>query len=81
MVDDHGKPHLAADPLPLHFNLAHSGAWALVGLAQCWPVGVDLEHLRPTPDQAAIAQRFFAPGEAQRLAALPPDQQLPAFFR
>src|SRR5689334_13648317 len=27
IADDHGKPHLQREPLPLHFNLAHASAW------------------------------------------------------
>jgi 4'-phosphopantetheinyl transferase len=81
VVDAHGKPHMATDPLPLHFNLAHSGAWALLAVARDWPVGVDLERLRPELERAAIAKRFFAPSEARRLAALSPADQQPAFFR
>ncbi len=80
-ADAHGKPHLTLDPLPLHFNLAHSGAWALVVVARLWPVGVDLEKVRPDLERDAIAQRYFAPREAQRLSTLPPADQLPAFFR
>ncbi len=80
-ADAYGKPHLALDQPDLHFNLAHSGAWGLVVVARLWPVGVDLEHVRPSVERATIAQRFFALGEARRLAALPPSEQLAAFFR
>ena len=80
-ANEYGKPHLSAPLVPLHFNLAHSGTWALVSLSAAEPVGVDVEAIRPLTDRAAIARRFFAPGEAQRLAALPEPEQEAAFFR
>lgn len=80
VTDAHGKPHLASDPA-LHFNLAHSGVWALLAVTRHGPVGVDIEVRRAELELATIARRFFAPGEAQRLAALPAGEQLPAFFR
>jgi len=79
-ADAHGKPFLA-DVSSIHFNLAHSGRWALLAVTRHAPVGVDLEHRRADLERAAIAQRFFAPGEAQRLAALPAAEQEAAFFR
>ncbi len=81
-----GKPYLAGHsqsrqhPLPLHFNLAHSGEMALVACVWGQEVGVDVEEVRPMPDLAAIAARFFAPGERQALLALPPEEQTLAFF-
>jgi 4'-phosphopantetheinyl transferase len=81
-ADAHGKPYLARAPRPLHFNLAHSGAWALVAVSAAQPVGADIEFTgRALDDRASIARRFFAPGEAQRLAALPEAEQPEAFFR
>ncbi|MCC7358229.1 MAG: 4'-phosphopantetheinyl transferase superfamily protein [Anaerolineales bacterium] len=80
-ANDFGKPGLAAPADVLQFNLAHSGAWALVALTAAVPVGVDVEACRPITDRAAIAERFFAPGEAQRLSALPAGEQAAAFFR
>jgi 4'-phosphopantetheinyl transferase len=79
----HGKPELdpACAPLAaeLRFNLSHSGERALIALARV-EVGADVERLKPrrTDD---IARRFFAPGEQQRLFALPPAERTQAFFR
>jgi len=79
----HGKPELdpACAPLAgeLRFNLSHSGQRALIALSRV-EVGADVEWLkkRRTDD---IARRFFAPGEQQRLFALPPGEREAAFFR
>ena len=35
---------------------------ALVAVARDVEVGVDIERVRPLPEYAAIAQRFFPPG-------------------
>lgn len=80
-TDRRGKPYLIGtqDP-PLRFNLAHSGEIALVACAWGEEVGVDVEAIRPMPDLAAIAGRFFAPGEQQALLALPPEEQTLGFF-
>jgi 4'-phosphopantetheinyl transferase len=60
-LHEHGKPYLPGAP-ELHFNLAHSGEMALVAVALGSDVGVDVEHLRPLPGFAAIADRYFPPG-------------------
>jgi 4'-phosphopantetheinyl transferase len=74
-----GKPHLPASP-PLEFNLSHSGGLATFAFTSGCPVGIDVEHIRPMPDLAAIAHRFFSREEAADLAALPHDQRELAFF-
>ena len=56
-----GKPYLASAP-DVRFNLAHSREMALVAVARDVEVGVDIERVRPLPEYAAIAQRYFPPG-------------------
>jgi 4'-phosphopantetheinyl transferase len=60
-LHEKGKPYLAAS-LEIRFNLAHSGEMALVAVARDVEVGVDIERLRPLPEYAAIAQRYFPAG-------------------
>jgi 4'-phosphopantetheinyl transferase len=74
----HGKPQVAGSTL--RFNISHSGALAVIALAR-FEVGVDVELPRRRRSDA-IARRFYAPGEIERLfaqadAALRAD----AFFR
>jgi len=58
-----GKPYLPGAP-HLKFNLSHSHEMALVGVALHTEVGVDVEHIRPLSDYAAMAERFFPASEA-----------------
>src|SRR3954470_14747281 len=74
----HGKPQLAGSPL--HFNISHSGAVALIALAHV-EVGVDVELPRARRTDA-IARRFYAPGEIERLFAIEDAAaRADAFFR
>jgi len=44
-VDERGKPHIAESGL--HFNLSHSGEWAVMALRRDAEVGIDVEQVRP----------------------------------
>ncbi len=77
----HGKPYLATpDYCAIRFNLAHSHELALYAFSHEREVGVDIEYIRPMPDLEQVAERFFSVSESAALQALPPDQQLAAFF-
>jgi 4'-phosphopantetheinyl transferase len=75
-----GKPWLP-EHRALHFNLSHSEDQALLGVTTVAELGVDIERIRPLSDLEAVARRFFAEGEVERLFALPPAQWPDAFFR
>jgi 4'-phosphopantetheinyl transferase len=78
---DRGRPRLQPEPgAGFDFNLAHSGDVALVALARR-TVGVDVEILRDVPGAAAIARRFFTPGETAALARLEGDAYARGFFQ
>jgi 4'-phosphopantetheinyl transferase len=62
-VREKGKPYLVSAP-EVRFNLAHSGEMAMVAVAREVEVGVDIERVRPLPEYAAIAQRYFPEGSA-----------------
>lgn len=80
---EYGKPALAEAYAGqgLRFNLTDSGEWALLGISYGREIGVDMEALRPIPDMTAIADRFFAPAEAEWLRSLPLAEQPWAFHR
>jgi len=76
-----GKP--AADGAHadwLSFNLSHSGELGLLAVSRHRPLGVDLERHRDMPQMLQLARRFFAPAEADALAALPEAHRRDAFF-
>lgn len=77
----HGKPELdePGHP-PLRFNLSNCEAMALAGFVRGREIGVDVEELRPMPDGAAIAERFFSAPEQAVFRALPPETRDQGFF-
>jgi 4'-phosphopantetheinyl transferase len=77
---DHGKPILDAPFAGLHFNVSHSHELALFAVTRRGEVGVDVERVRPFPNDVSVAERFFSPGECQRLQTLAPEHRMEAFF-
>jgi 4'-phosphopantetheinyl transferase len=79
----HGKPALLRrSPIgqAIEFSLSHSGQYAAVAVADGRAVGVDIEVCRPDVDALTLAQRFFAPGESQRIAQAHGDEQPRTFY-
>jgi 4'-phosphopantetheinyl transferase len=78
-ADPNGRPRLIGE-FPFDFNLSHSGALALIGVAARGPIGADIEVLRPVEDADAIASRVFSASEAAAIAAVDPAQRDRAFL-
>jgi 4'-phosphopantetheinyl transferase len=62
--NDCGKPSLA-EPSDVHFNMSDTLDAALLAVTLSGEVGVDIEKLRPVPDAADIASRYFTPVESE----------------
>ncbi|MGC3976306.1 MAG: 4'-phosphopantetheinyl transferase superfamily protein [Nitrospira sp.] len=80
----HGKPALAAPSVSsdnLQFSLSHSGEYALVAVARGREIGVDVEVLNTNLACVKLAERFFAPPEAQAIAKLCGEAQQRLFYR
>lgn len=79
----HGKPALDMDLLDrcLQFNLSHSKNIALFAISQDCQLGIDVEFVRPIPDAASLAERFFSARESTILYSLPEEDRVEAFFR
>jgi 4'-phosphopantetheinyl transferase len=75
-----GKPYLAGTRGPL-FNVSHSGSFALIGLSENRPIGVDIERMRRTGDELNVAKRFFSATEFRLLQSLEEDAMLSAFYK
>lgn len=73
-----GKPKLAHRGLS--FNLAHSGALALLAVGDGAAIGVDLELIPPLFPGEAVARHFFSSDELQVLLATPARHRHRAFF-
>lgn len=79
-VDAHGKPFLVSDNENTHFNISHSGDYALIGIGEV-PVGVDIERISDKSDYLAIAERFFTNDEYLYIVHQPVNRQLLAFYQ
>ena len=80
---DHGKPELDAawSERGIDFNVAHSGEWGLIAVAQGRRIGIDIEQVRAGVAGPQIARRYFSPAEVAELESLPEEWQEEAFFR
>jgi 4'-phosphopantetheinyl transferase len=76
----HGRPRVAWPATALSHNASHSGRQWLLALAHGRPVGVDVQAHRSLclPRMSAV---ILAESELSYLASLPPQAQLPMFFR
>lgn len=59
----HGKPFLMGSSPMIDFNVAHSGAEAVIALTHNAAIGVDIEIARRIPDVTALASEVFSPIE------------------
>jgi 4'-phosphopantetheinyl transferase len=77
-----GKPALARNRLlgDWEFSQTHSAELSLLALARGRSVGVDLERVRPSRHDAALADRFFSRPETEALRGLPMGLRERAFF-
>jgi 4'-phosphopantetheinyl transferase len=76
-----GKPYLEySKNEKVRFNLSHSGKYALYAFASGVEVGVDIEEISAIDNLESISRRYFSPQENQVIRALPPQEQVNAFF-
>lgn len=75
---DNGKPKLA-HPVPIRFNLSHSGDIALLALTRSADVGVDLEH--PSEPEDELLEQALTARERAHVEALPAPLRARAFAR
>ena len=76
----YGKPRLAGIRGP-HFNVSHSGSWALIGVSESRPIGVDIEVMRKAGDELDLARSFFSDAEYRALKRLKNGERLHAFYK
>jgi 4'-phosphopantetheinyl transferase len=73
-----GKPRLAGRPERLRFNLSHSGALVLVGVASV-EVGVDVQSVEPRRSHLAIAERRLGAEAAEAVRAAGEERRAEVF--
>jgi 4'-phosphopantetheinyl transferase len=62
-----GKPRLASPLRPrLEFNLSHSGALVALAVSSSWPVGIDIEEVRPG---APVPEECLSPFELREVTS------------
>jgi phosphopantetheine--protein transferase-like protein len=77
----HGRPTVAGNDR-ISFSLSHSGAFAVVAVAEGdTRVGVDVEAVRPRPRLAALAARVLNDEEHAAWLAAPEAERLHVFLR
>jgi phosphopantetheinyl transferase len=70
-ADERGKPICAGGPA---ISISHSGDTVACAVMDAGDVGIDIEFPGRSRNISGIAERYFSPGEAEWLAAQPPDR-------
>lgn len=65
----------------LSFNVSHTEEFAAIAVSSSREVGIDVETRNRKLDVLGMAERFFAPEEAEELAATAEPLRLEAFLR
>lgn len=76
----HGKPEIEGAKSGLRFNLSHTRGLVAAAVTFQYDVGVDVEQVDPKRLGLDVAERFFAPAEAQHLRALPQEARTEASY-
>lgn len=82
-VSEFGKPFaLVQDrPVPVTFNVSHSGSHGLIAVAKEGRIGVDLEERCARRDLDGYIQTLFAPSERAELEAARGPRRIDLFYR
>ncbi|MGH6836826.1 MAG: 4'-phosphopantetheinyl transferase family protein, partial [Methylocella sp.] len=76
----YGKPRLAETHGP-HFNVSHSGCWALIGFSGSRDIGVDIEFMRAAGGELDLARFYFSAAEYRALEVLANGVLLSSFYK
>ncbi len=80
---NHEKPRLVIPPgvQQVHFNVSHSGDYAVIAVSRDAQVGVDIEQIRAGQPFLDLARRFYSARENSWLQSIAPERQAEAFCR
>lgn len=81
--NSYGKPELAVVNgfEKLHFNLSHSGEYALFAFTRDGCIGIDIEQVRLDVDVEQVSRRFFSEQERRFLQMTPQDDRVGLFYQ
>ncbi|MEH0843969.1 4'-phosphopantetheinyl transferase superfamily protein [Micromonospora sp. CPCC 205711] len=74
-----GRPYARVGGATLPVSVSHGDGVLVVAVRRAGPVGVDVERRRPLP-ALALAERWYAPAEADWLRGRPPERRAEAFL-
>ena len=74
-----GKPCLLQEN-SLHFNVSHSGDYALYAVTRSYEVGIDLEYIDKTLELEYVAPHVFSTVELVDWKKLSPEERINSFF-
>jgi 4'-phosphopantetheinyl transferase len=82
VYSSHGKPALPGTGFPENpaFSVSHSGTKILLAFSPGHSIGVDIEHIRRSPELEDLARRYFSPAESDLFLSLPEKHRTEAFF-
>lgn len=75
------KPFVVNIPLPVSFNISHSGNKILIGITNTGDIGVDIEKINSEFDYKSFAEIHFSDDERKMVMVKDADQAVSAFFR
>lgn len=75
-----GKPCLPEEK-SLHFNVSHSGDYALYAIARHYEVGIDLEYIDKNLECENMAFHIFSETELTEWKLLNPEERVNSFYR
>jgi 4'-phosphopantetheinyl transferase len=76
----YGKPSISGASGP-HFNVSHSGCWALIGFSDSRDIGVDIEFMRAAGDELDLARSYFSAAEYRSLEGLANGILVSSFYK
>lgn len=74
-----GKPAVSSEK-HLHFNVSHSGDYALYAVTSFYEVGIDLEYIDKSLELEDMALHIFSPADFVQWKTLKLEDQVNSFF-
>lgn len=83
VTDEHGKPYalVNGNPITTHFSVSHSGNHGLIGVAEGFRVGIDVEIDSENRDYLGIAKKVFGSNEFAEMQSLDQEEHKDYFLR